>query len=335
MPFKIIQGDVTKMDVDAIVNAANTSLTMGGGVCGAIFLEAGPKELQEECDRIHMCPPGSAVITSGYKLKAKHIIHAVGPIWQDGQHHEEALLRSAYLSSLKLAKDKNLESIAFPLISSGIYGYPKEDALRVAREAITDFLENEDLMVYLVLYDQKSFQINEKKLASVKEYVADYYIYEQRRDVAKKRRELLDEPHEMMQMEAPSLAKESTAIERVSLEDFFNTMEETFSRRLLKMIDQKGYTDVEVYRKANISRKLFSKIRTDSGYRPSKNTAIAFAIALELDLDETLDLIGRAGYTLSHASRFDIIIEYSILHENYDIFEINEVLFALRENTLA
>ncbi|HSR03748.1 MAG TPA: macro domain-containing protein, partial [Proteiniclasticum sp.] len=159
MPFKIVQGDVTKMDVDAIVNAANTTLKMGGGVCGAIFLEAGPKELQEECDRIHMCPVGSAVITRGYKLKAEYIIHAVGPIWQDGQHQEEAQLRSAYVSALKLAKEKNLDSIAFPLISSGIYGYPKKDALRVAREAITDFLKMEDLLVYLVLYDQKSFQI--------------------------------------------------------------------------------------------------------------------------------------------------------------------------------
>ena len=335
MPFKIVQGDVTKMDVDAIVNAANTTLKMGGGVCGAIFLEAGPRELQEECDRIHMCPVGSAVLTRGYKLKAKYIIHAVGPIWQDGRHQEEIQLRSAYLSSLNLAKEKKLESIAFPLISSGIYGYPKEEALRVAREAITDFLKNEDLMVYLVLYDEKSFHVDEKKLASIKEYVADYYIYEQRREVAKKRRDLTEELPVMMQMEAPSLAKEPTAIERVSLDDFFNTMEETFSRRLLKLIDQKGYTDVEVYRKANISRKLFSKIRTDSDYRPSKNTAIAFAIALELDLDETLDLIGRAGYTLSHASRFDIIIEYFILHKNYDIFEINEVLFVLKENTLA
>lgn len=335
MPFNIVQGDVTKMNVDAIVNAANTTLKMGGGVCGAIFLEAGPKELQEECDRIHMCPVGSAVITSGYKLKAEYIIHAVGPIWQDGHHQEEAQLRSAYLSSLKLAKDKNLESIAFPLISSGIYGYPKEDALRVAREAITDFLKKEDLLVYLVLYDQDSFQINAEKLASIKEYVAEYYEYEQRRDVAKKRRSLADEHPIMMQIESPSDAKESSAIERVSLEDFFNTMEETFSRRLLKLIDMKGYTDVQIYRKANISRKLFSKIRGDIDYRPSKNTAIAFAIALELNLDETMDLMGRAGYTLSHASRFDIIIEYSILNRNYDIFEINEVLFALRENTLA
>lgn len=334
MPFNIVQGDVTKMNVDAIVNAANTTLKMGGGVCGAIFLEAGPKELKEECDRIHMCPVGSAVITSGYKLKAQYIIHAVGPIWQDGDHQEEAQLRSAYLSSLKLAKDKNLESIAFPLISSGIYGYPKEDALRVAREAITDFLKDEDLLVYLVLYDQKSFQIDAEKLASVKDYVADYYEFEQRRDVAKKRKSLSEEPRLMMQIEAPSFAKDSS-IERVSLEEFFNTMEETFSRRLLKMIDLKGYTDVQVYRKANISRKLFSKIRGDMNYRPSKNTAIAFAIALELDLDETLDLIGRSGYTLSHSSRFDIIIEYFILNNNYDIFEINEVLFALSENTLS
>ncbi len=167
MPFKIVQGDVTKMNVDAIVNAANTTLKMGGGVCGAIFLEAGLKDLQEECDKIHMCPVGSAVITSGYKLKAKHIIHAVGPIWKDGHHQEEALLRSAYESALKLALEYKLQSIAFPLISSGIYGYPKEEALRVAREAITNFLKKEDMLVYLVLYDEKSFQINEEKLNAI------------------------------------------------------------------------------------------------------------------------------------------------------------------------
>ncbi|MFH5836213.1 macro domain-containing protein [Proteiniclasticum sp. C24MP] len=332
MPFKIVKGDITEMKVDAIVNAANTTLKMGGGVCGAIFLKAGPEELQKECDEIHMCPEGSAVITKGYRLKAKHIIHAVGPIWQGGHHQEEAKLRSAYESALNLAQSHDLESVAFPLISSGIYGYPKEEALRVAREAITDFLEDADLLVYLVIYDQKSLKISAERRSSIEKYLLEYYEHEQRRGLLKRKREL-PEYYANSTLEVPSMASEAS-MESISLEDYFEKLEETFSERLLKLIDEKGYTDAQAYKKANISRQHFSKIRVDKDYKPSKTTAISFAIALELNLDETLDLLGRAGFTLSHSSQFDTIIEYFLVTKNYDIFEINESLFAYMQQTL-
>lgn len=152
MGFEIINGNICDMDVDVIVNAANSRLRMGGGVCGAIFNRAGVRELQEECDQKGFCPVGQAVITSGYNLKAKYIIHAVGPIYRDGQHDEAKLLASAYQSALNLAKEYNCKSIAFPLISSGIYGYPRNEAMKVAKNAINEFLINNDMVVYLVLF---------------------------------------------------------------------------------------------------------------------------------------------------------------------------------------
>ena len=152
MPLKIVHGDITKMSVDAVVNAANTKLKMGGGVCGAIFSAAGAEKLQAECDSIGECNVGEAVITSAYDLPAKYIIHTVGPIWRGGDHNEAKLLRSCYLNSLSLAKKHDCKSIAFPLISSGIYGYPKDEAMEIAISAIEEFLRHHELEVYLVLY---------------------------------------------------------------------------------------------------------------------------------------------------------------------------------------
>ena len=341
MPFEIIRNDITKVTVDAIVNSANTRLQMGGGVCGAIFAAAGAKALQAECDAIGGCAIGEAVLTKGYNLPAKFIIHTVGPIWHGGDHNEDALLRNAYTNSLQLAKANKLESIAFPLISSGIYGYPKDKALRAAIDAISAFLLENDMLVYLVVFDSKAFELSEKLFKSVKKYIDDNYSEEhhqkdryrniQEFEIRECRFEEEISENYLMSMPSPAMATESC---KRSFDDLVFELEETFSQRLLRLIDQKGKTDTEVYKKANIDRKLFSKIRSNPDYKPSKPTAFAFAIALELSLDETKDLLGKAGFAISHSNKFDIIVEYFIKDETYNIFEINETLFAFEQTLL-
>lgn len=323
MPLKFVQNDITKMNVDAIVNAANAGLQMGGGVCGAIFEAAGPRELQAACDRIGRCAVGDAVVTQGYRLSAKFVIHAVGPIWQGGGNREEELLKSCYTRSMTLAVEHNLNSIAFPLISSGIYGYPKDEALRVAITAISEFLMKHELEVYLVLFDKKAFVLSQKLIESIDQYIDDHYVDER---AVKERGRVLNH-YDVSVMESLSRPSASKS-KKMTLEERLERLDETFSGMLLRLIDEKGMTDVEAYKKANIDRRLFSKIRSQPEYSPSKATAIAFAISLRLDLGETRELLSKAGYTLSHSSRFDLIISYFIEMEIYDIFKINEVLFA-------
>jgi O-acetyl-ADP-ribose deacetylase (regulator of RNase III) len=349
MPFNIVRNDITKMKVDSIVNAANSHLQMGGGVCGAIFRAAGEVELQRECNSSGYCPEGEAVITNGYKLYAKYIIHAVGPIWSGGGHNEERLLYSCYEKSLRLAKEKKLGSIAFPLISAGIYGYPKAQAMRVASRAIVDFLTDNEMDVYLVLFDRDAVYIGDKIFSSITKYIDDNYIpkaYESR--VAEKQR--VDARRRLLKSEKNSnLNKFSSDVndefmDKASLceaplinkplESLVMNLDESFSLTLMRLIDARGKTDVEVYKKANIDRKLFSKIRSNEDYRPSKNTVLAFAIALELSLKETNQLLEKAGFALSHCSRFDIIIEYFINKGSYDIYEINQTLFQFDQPTL-
>ncbi len=323
MPLKFVRNDITKMKVDAIVNAANAGLQMGGGVCGAIFEAAGPRELQADCNHIGSCAVGDAVITQGYRLPAKFVIHAVGPIWQGGGNREEELLRSCYIRALTLAAEHNLNSIAFPLISSGIYGYPKDEALRVAVTAISEFLMKYELEVYLVLFDKKAFVLSQKLVESIDQYIDDHYVDE--RSIKESSRSLRDvDISSLDYMNRPS----ASISKKLSLEERLERLDESFSEMLLRLIDEKGMTDVEAYKKANIDRRLFSKIRSQPEYSPSKATAIAFAISLRLDLGETRELLSKAGYTLSRSSRFDLIISYFIEMEIYDIFKINEVLFA-------
>lgn len=330
MPMKIVRNDITKMTVDAIVNAANTKLIAGGGVCGAIFSAAGANKLQKECDNIGGCQVGEAVITSGYSLPAKYIIHAVGPIWRGGNNKEAELLHNCYKNSLSLALKNKCSSIAFPLISSGIYGYPKDEALHIAITAISEFLMKHDMMVYLVVYDKKAFSLGEKLFSAIERYIDDNYVeersHDRRKDIANEVRlfnSVLEESYMFNESCAPIISEKKRC-----LEDLVKELEETFSEMLLRLIDEKGRTDVETYKRANIDRKLFSKIRSNKNYNPSKATAIAFAISLELSLDETRDLLGKAGYTLSHSNKFDVIIEYFIVEGNYNIYEINEALFA-------
>lgn len=321
MPFTIVRQDITKMQVDAIVNAANTNLRMGGGVCGAIFNAAGADKLQAACDKISPIKTGGAAVTPGFKLPAKYVIHAAGPIYRQWNAEEnEKLLRSAYMESLKLAAENGCGSIAFPLISSGIYGYPKEEALQVAVAAIKDFLAEHDMDVYLVIFDRASFWVSEKLLGDVESYIDENYVDTH----FIKRREISDVYCEEMQTRFLS---ENKLAAPKALEDFIDELDEPFNTTLLRLIDAKGKTDSEVYKRANIDRKLFSKIRTGKGYMPSKRTILALSVALELTLEETDDLLERAGYALSHSQKFDVIVEFFIVNGKYDIFEINEVLF--------
>lgn len=327
MPFKIVRNDITKMKTEAIVNAANTELKMGGGVCGAIFKAAGAEELQKECDSIGKCEVGKAVITKGYNLPAKYIIHTVGPIWRGGKQNEAKLLHSAYTSSLNLALEHDIKSISFPLISSGIYGYPKDKALRIAINAIGEFLLKHDMDVYLVVYGKDTVLLSEKLFSKIEKYIDDNYIQETHRTL--EAYELQDSVYEnAMEYKRPISKKKR------NIEDVLEQIDETFSDMLLRLIDEKKMTDVEAYKSANIDRRLFSKIRSDKNYSPSKTTAIAFAIALKLNLDETRDLLRRAGYALSPSSEFDLIIRFFIEEENYDIYEINEALFSFDEKLL-
>lgn len=321
MPFTIVRQDITRMTVDAIVNAANTDLAVGGGVCGAIFKAAGLAQLQAACSKVSPIKTGEATITPGFNLPAKWIIHAAGPVYRHwSPKQSKYLLCSAYTSALRLAFENKCKSIAFPLISSGTYGYPKEEALQVAVDAIRSFLTDHDLDVYLVIFDKRSFVISTELLGAVKSYIDENYAdthYVTRRDLLK---ETCTCPGNAA---APSFR--GSGVEGV--DDWIQRMDKPFNAALLQLIDAKGKTDAQVYKRANIDRKLFSKIRTGKGYIPSKRTILALAVALELSLGETIHLLAGAGYTLSHSQTFDMIVEYFIVTGRYDIHQINEVLF--------
>ena len=330
MPLQIIRADITKLEVDAIVNAANESLLGGGGVDGAIHRAAGP-ELLEECRKLGGCKTGDAKITKGYNLPAKHVIHAVGPVWHGGESGEVELLASCYRKSLALAMENGLESIAFPLISSGAYGYPKDQALLVAQSVIKEFLLDSDMMVYIVVFDKKAYVLSESIFSSVEAYIDDNYVDSHRMMYGRSRQhtDLYDS-----NMNQPYMNRNCYRSGPRKLEEVVDELEETFSESLLRLIDQKGMTDVVTYKKANVDRKLFSKIRNDKFYQPKKSTVIAFGIALELSLDEMKDLLLKAGYGLSKSSKFDLIIKYFITNGIYDVFEINNALFEFDENLL-
>lgn len=327
MPFTIVRHDITKMKVHAIVNAANTKLQMGGGVCGDIFKAAGASVLQAACDKLAPIKTGDAVITPGFGLYAKHIIHTAGPVYKDGNSGEEVQLRLCYINSLKRAIENKCKSIAFPLISSGIYGYPKDKAMRVAMKAIQEFLKDNELEVYLVVYDKTAFAISEKLIGEVQSYIDEHYIDKSKLTRRKLNNVNLESFEEADLMFYNIALPMQSSREGESIDKLVGSLDEPFSDTLLRLIDAKGKTDVEIYKRANLNRKLFSKIRTGKSYTPSKRTAIALAVALELSLYETDDFLKRAGYALSHSQKFDVIVEYFIVNKNYNIFEINEVLF--------
>ena len=340
MPLEIIRNDIIQVHADAIVNAASRSLLGGSGVDGAIHRAAGP-ELLAECRTLGGCKVGEAKITKGYRLPAKYVIHTVGPVWHGGGADEEKLLADCYRNSLALARQYELESIAFPLISSGAFGYPKDKALKVAIAEIGDFLLQHEMTVYLVVFDRASFALSEKLFASIAEYIDDNYIDlhpvgdRNRRELICMQEEILEETSYEASLSAAYMPAPAAPLKRKrKLADVVKQLEETFSQMLLRLIDEKGMSDAETYKRANIDRKLFSKIRNDIHYKPSKPTVLCFAIALRLNLDETRDLLLKAGFALSHSSKFDIIVQFFIEEGNYNIFEINEALFAFDQGLL-
>jgi O-acetyl-ADP-ribose deacetylase len=329
MPLLIVRNDITKMKVDAIVNATNPMLKMGGGVSGAIFTVAGRRLLQDACDAIGHCAQGEAVITPGFDLPAKYVIHTVGPVWHGGVAGESEQLADCYTHSLELAKKHGCESIAFPLVSSGTYRYPKQEALNIAISAISQFLFENDMTVYLVVYDAKAFMLSKQLFTSIEKFIDDNYVEEQallyRRTTARY------QPKEDENLEV--ITNLSVIGSKRSLDDIISEQDESFSESLFRLIDQRKLKDSDVYKKANIDRRLFSKIR-NSDYHPSKNTCMALAIALELNLDQMKDLLAKAGYTLSKSQKADLIIEFYVINQKFDILQINEALFTFKQPIL-
>lgn len=319
MAFQIIRQDITKVSADAIVNTANPMPVFKGGTDRAIYIAAGAEELLEERKKIGKIEVGQAAVTPALRLRAKYIIHTVGPEWVDGKHSERELVRACYENSLSLAKELGCESIAFPLISTGIYGFPKEEAIPIAVSVFSKFLSKEEMKILLVVFDEDSFALSGKIFEEVDSFIDENYAEETLRE----------------EYRARNGRYERTRNERIpeeqnkpsSLEDLMAQVNETWQESLFRLIDEKGCLDPDVYKRANVDRKLFSKIRCNKAYQPKKITAVAFALALELDLQETKDFLARAGYALSPSSRFDLIIEYFIKRKVYDTYTINLALF--------
>lgn len=362
MPLHIIRNDLTYMACDAVVNPTDEALSGSGGVDAQLHRAAGEK-LDQACARVGYCAPGAAVLTEGYDLPARYIIHTVGPRWAGGEHGERETLAACYRSALSIARGKQLSSIAFPIISAGTFGFPKAEALEIAVREIRAFLAEHEMDVTLVVFNRECYEISAERYARVQSFIDEAYV-DTRDDfgnAASYRREerpvfasSIEEDAcfsasndaarpEPAQAPPPRPAKASRPKPRPLGQASKpagaafrpdRVLDESFSQMLLRKIDERGIKDADCYKRANVDRKLFSKIRTNPDYRPSKVTAIAFAIALRLDLDETRELLMKAGYALSRSQRFDVIIEYFIRAQIYDIYEINETLFAFDQQLL-
>ena len=336
MPFEIVRNDITAMAVDAIVNTANPRPVIGAGVDSMIHEKAGPK-LLEARQKIGNIAVGTAAITDAYELKAKYVIHTVGPVWRGGFLGESMLLRSCYDSALILALENGCQSIAFPLISTGNYGFPKDKALQIAISVFSSFLLEHEMQIYFVVFDQTSYKLSEKLFQGVASYIDENYVDTRQKITfsvkAPCRRRDMDVCESAMLREClpcTPMAKSKT----MSLVDKLKQADAGFTETLLKLIDKSGKKDSEVYKRANLSKQHFSKIRNNPDYKPTKPTAIALALALELDLEATKDLIGRAGYALTNSSKFDLIIQYFIEQGNYNVVEINMALYEFDQSLL-
>lgn len=354
MGFQIVRNDIVNMSVDAIVNTANPKPVIGSGTDTGIHAKAGPG-LLEARKQIGDIRPGTAAATPAFGLDAKYVIHTAGPVWRGGLLGEEKTLRSCYSQSLKLARELGCRSIAFPLISAGNYGFPKDRALRIATQVFSEFLAEQEMDIYLVVFNQEVFHLSETLFRDVASYIDRNYVAAvEQFEYGSFRQDNRLRPREDTQvlpaaeapMEYPAEREVRPASARrplpprpaqklpLSLGELLERTDAGFSETLLQLIDRSGKKDSEIYTRANVSRQHFSKIRNNPGYKPTKPTAIAFAIALELDLEQTRDLIGRAGYALTRSSKFDVIIMYFIEKGNYNFYDINSALYEFDQSLL-
>ena len=348
MPFEIVRNDITKVKADAIVNSANRHPICGGGTEYQIYEAAGREDLLKAREQVGPLDVAEVAVTPAFALDAKYIIHTVGPKWNDGKSGEIAALANCYRNALEKAKELGCQSIAFPLISSGVFRFPKDYAVRIATQTIGEFLQINEMLVTLVVFDRKAFEVSEDLYSDIQAFIDDNYVqdkYEGVRRYARRRwqgRNVPDEECEDMALQSPQipaeeplycamkLAEKSSA----SLDDILAKPGETFCDKLFNLIHEKNLDDVDVYKKANLDRKHFSKIRSNVKYKPTKKTALALAIALHLNMDETKDLLARAELALSPSNRGDLVVSYFIEHEKYDIWEINNMLFKFGLPTL-
>lgn len=340
MPLFIVRQDISKMQCDAIVNPTGQDMNFGGAEL-SIRTAAGP-DFEKALKRLGKIKVGKVKITDGFGLRAKYVIHTVGPVWRGGGENEEQLLADCYKGCLALAAKRKCESIAVPLISSGRFGYPKDRVLKVAMNAVYDFLMEREMDVYLVVYDRDSYEISKNLFSDVQNYIESKSggtddIFAAKPSLRERRRQdALDlGSFSVYRSEAPyaqhddmlDFCEDKPNDFEQTLMGMLRNMDESFSVMLMKLIDKKGISEVECYKRANVKKQTWYKILNEKDYRPGKNTVLSFAIALELDISETERLLRSVGFSLSHSNRFDVIIEYFIIHKNYDIFEINETLF--------
>lgn len=322
MPLKIIRNDITQVKADAIVNTANPYPKYASGTDRAIYEAAGAKQLLAQREKIGTIHQGKVAVTDAFALPARFIIHTVGPNWKGGNHGEFDVLRACYDNSLQKAYDLGCESVAFPLIATGVYGFPKDQALSIAVSCISSFLMNHEMLVLLVVFDRSSYQLSTRFMDEVQSFIDEATVS------VKNAREYIGGRYNRWEAMAEPVMYQSSFQDDLS---FFQPSEDTmsFQEKMFEIMDEKGLVSTDVYKAANIDRKLFSKIQCNKDYHPKKKTAMAICIALRLNLEQAKDLLARADWAFSPNKKMDLVIIAAITHQEYDINVINEVLFAL------
>ena len=335
MPFKIVRNDITKVKADVIVNTANPNPICASGTDLAIYEAAGKEQLLAERAGIGKIARGDIAVTGAYNLKAKYIIHTVGPVWTDGKHHEFEILENCYRKSLQKALKLECESIAFPLISTGVYGFPKDKALQIAVSVFSQFLTENEMEIILVVFDKRSFQLSGQIVGDIDSYIDANYVREIHRKeypIRSRRstriKELAEEDnYPLEEMTNTGMTELFMPLENISLEDQLANIGASFHDKLFELIDEAHLDNKDVWKRANLDRKHFSKIQCDQNYHPKKKTVMALCIALRLDLEQSKDLLARADWAFSPSSKVDLIVQKAIIDKQYDIMQLNVTLF--------